>query len=77
MIRFSLQDRRLFEIIEVEITRADCMYRDHISSTNILGVAIYMYIFFKWHMTLKGCILQQPYGHAGNDIFYFSFTDKI
>ena len=24
MIRFSLRDKRLFEIIEVEITRVDC-----------------------------------------------------
>ena len=26
MIRFSLRDKRLFEIIEVEITRVDCNY---------------------------------------------------
>ena len=25
-IRFSLRDKRLFEIIEVEITRVDCIY---------------------------------------------------
>ena len=26
MIRFSLRDKRLFEITEVEITRVDCSY---------------------------------------------------
>ena len=30
-IRFSLRDKQLFEITEVEITRVDCIYYDHFS----------------------------------------------
>ena len=32
-IRFSLRDKRLFEITEVEVTRVDCIYLDK-SCTN-------------------------------------------
>ena len=31
MIRFSLRDKRSFEIIEVEITRTDCMSYKYVS----------------------------------------------
>ena len=34
-IRFSLRDKRLFEITEVEITRVDCIY-------------LFIFFFFFW-----------------------------
>ena len=33
-IRFSLRDKRLFEISEVEITRVDCMYMEYMLHIN-------------------------------------------
>ena len=35
-IKFSLRDKRLFEITEVEITRVDCIYRNIEKSSKIL-----------------------------------------
>ena len=35
-IRFSLRDKRLFEITEVEITRVDCIIQN--SSKNVLAI---------------------------------------
>ena len=32
-IRFSLRDKRLFEITEVEITRVDCILNEHLVRT--------------------------------------------
>ena len=42
-IRFSLRDKRLFEIIEVEITRVDCIY---IETIFILANGLYAYIIY-------------------------------
>ena len=35
-IRFSLRDKRLFEIIEVEITRVDCIIFRFVEMVNII-----------------------------------------
>ena len=34
--RFSLRDKRLFEIIEVEITRVDCIFRAKIKENKLM-----------------------------------------
>ena len=39
-IRFSLRDKRLFEITEVEITRVNCTYIMYINLMQILGAKI-------------------------------------
>ena len=36
-IRFSLRDKRLFEITEVEITRVDCSLNDSIIFVEVYG----------------------------------------
>ena len=42
-LRFSLRDKRLFEITEVEITRVDCTY---IVIDLLLSVCSYLYILY-------------------------------
>ena len=42
-LRFSLRDKRLFEITEVEITRVDCIY---IVIDLLLSVCSYLYILY-------------------------------
>ena len=43
-IRFSLRDKRLFEITEVEITRVDCTFKDHSSAS----ITYELQPYFKW-----------------------------
>ena len=45
-IRFSLQDKRLFETTEVEITRVDCIYKKSISNS----VNIFMFSCMVKHL---------------------------
>ena len=40
-IRFSLRDRRIFEITEVEITRVDCIWENNTFTLYELQVACY------------------------------------
>ena len=39
-IRFSLRDKRLFEITEVEITRVDCIINDRVINTFLLRLIL-------------------------------------
>ena len=52
-IRFSLRDKRLFEITEVEITRADCNLFPHSSK--------FLEIIFKQIMLFLHYIIFSPY----------------
>ena len=43
-IRFSLRDKRLFEITEVEITRVDCIFEAELNNTTLSLASIQILI---------------------------------
>ena len=51
-IRFSLRDKRLFEITEVEITRVDCI-------RNILNINLYLFSVFMLGLSLPSQTIYQ------------------
>ena len=67
-IRFSLRDKRLFEITEVEITRGDC-----ILNQGLVDTAVWMRLL---------CPSEKPSKTAADDtfiylVFHFYLSDKL
>ena len=65
MTRFSLRDKRLFEIIEGEITRVDCsILALQYTVTNLVGLAahqnllVFLLLLTLWHLDIAEKIVQ-------------------